>query len=203
MHTRHQRGTPQTQHLSFGLRLMSKPESQVVEDIKTGEEEQEDQNYQSSSKAPGAEPRCVSPFLPLTLPLSSDATWSLAQVTALFNDAICLMPSCGCQSISHYPSSCLSCRITRTPWLRHTKEQRASPGTSLQWPIRSILQTNWWETWKTRRKQQQATTKTGGEGGRWWAHLLSSTSPFCWSGRFHRGTNWDEGGSQRGKSVQP
>lgn len=75
------------------------------------------------------------------------------------------MPSCGCQSISHYPSSRLSRCITRTPWLRHTKEQRASPETSLQQrPIRSILQTNWWETprKKTRRKQQQqATTKTG------------------------------------------
>lgn len=115
---------------------MSKPESQVVEDIKTEEQEWEDQNYQSSSKAGGSKPRCVSLFLPLTLPLSSDATWSLAQVTALFNDAICLMPSCGCQSISHYPSSCLSYSIARTPRLRRTKEQRASPETSLQRPIK-------------------------------------------------------------------
>lgn len=144
--TWHQREMPLTQHLSFGLCLMSENESQVLEDIKPGEEEQEDQNYPSSSQAGGAEPRCLSPFPPRALPLSSDATWSLAQVTALFNDAICLMPSCACQSISHYPSSWLSRCNTRTPWLQHTKEQRASPETSLQRPIRSLLQTNWWET---------------------------------------------------------
>lgn len=50
MHTQtrmHQRAIPQ--HLSFGLCLMSMPESQVVEDIKKEEQEQEDQNYQSGS----------------------------------------------------------------------------------------------------------------------------------------------------------
>lgn len=43
----HQRAT--LQHLSFGLCLMSMPESQVVEDIKKEEQEQEDQNYESGS----------------------------------------------------------------------------------------------------------------------------------------------------------
>lgn len=50
MHTQtrmHQSATPQ--HLSFGLCLMSVPESQVVEDIKKEEQEQEDQNYQRGS----------------------------------------------------------------------------------------------------------------------------------------------------------
>lgn len=108
------------QYLSFGL----KHESQVVEDIKTEEEQEQDQNCQSSRKAGGSKPWCISPFLPLALPLSSDATWSLAQVTALFNDAICLMPSCSCQSILHYPSSCLPYSITRAPRLQCTKALR-------------------------------------------------------------------------------
>lgn len=186
--------------------LWSLPESQAVEDIKTGEEEQEDQNYQCSSKAGGAKPRCVSPFLPFTLPLSSNATWSLVQVTALFNDAICLMPSCGCQSISHYPSSCLSHCITRTPWLQHTKEQRTSPETLLQRPIRSILQTNWWDRPRKRQggnnnKQQQKQ----GRRGRWWAHLLSCLFPnfpflLIWEVPPGHKLGW---GSQRGKFVKP
>lgn len=71
--TWHQRGMPEKQHLCFGLCTHERARSQVVGDIKTGEEEQEDQNYQSS-KAGGAKPQCVPLFLPLSLSLSSDAT---------------------------------------------------------------------------------------------------------------------------------
>lgn len=58
-HTRtpHQRVT--LQQLSFGL----KPESQLVADIKTGEEQdQKKKNQESSSMAGGLKPRCVSPL---------------------------------------------------------------------------------------------------------------------------------------------
>lgn len=203
MHTWHQRGTPLTQHLSFGFCLMSKPESQVVEDIKT-EKEKEDQNYQSS-KAGGTKPRCDSPFLLLTFSLSSDTTWSLAQVTALFNDAICLMPSCGCQSISHYPSSCLSYCITRTPWLQHTKEPRLKHRCSGPLGASSKLIGGRHHV-KDKEETTTSNNKNRGEedgDGHIFYPASSLTFPFCWSGRFHHGTNWDEGGSQRGESVKP
>ena len=51
-------------HLFFGL-SHEEAWSEVVEDIKSGEEEQEDQNYQST-KARGAKPQRVSPFRPLS-----------------------------------------------------------------------------------------------------------------------------------------
>lgn len=179
----------------------------MLEDIKTGEKSKKIKITRVAVELRAQSPNMFPSFCLSLFPLSSDATWSPVQVTALFNDAICLMPSSACQSISHYPSSCLSWSITSTPWLQQTKEQRASPETSLQWPIRrSILQTNWWETQRKRHagnnnKQQQKQR----ERGRWWAYLLSYlflTSLFCWSRRFNQGTNWDEGGSQR-RAVEP
>lgn len=90
--TLHQRAT--AQHLSFGLRLTSEPVSQVVEDIKNRRSEKiKISSFQSGgSKSWGAQsPRRVFPSSSLSLFPSH--LESPPQVTALFNDAICLMPS--------------------------------------------------------------------------------------------------------------
>lgn len=124
---------------------------------------------------------------------------ALAQVTALFNDAICLMPSCACQSISHYPSSRLSHCITRTPWLQHTKEPRLKRRCSGPLGASSRLIGGRCHLKRRGGKQQQATTtKTRGEedgdDGQIFNPSSSPASPFCWCRRFHKGTNrgWEK-----------
>lgn len=91
--TRHQRAT--AQHLSFGLRLTSEPVSQVVEDIKNRRSEKIKifpSRAAAAAKAGGL--KAPDAFFPTSFPsLFPSHLESPPQVTALFNDAICLMPS--------------------------------------------------------------------------------------------------------------
>lgn len=159
---------PQTLHLLFGLCLLSKPAVKWWRILKEGKESKKIK-ITRAAKLEAQSPGAFFPFA-LSPPLSSDATWSLAQVTALFNDAICLMLPCACQSISHYPSPRLSPCTTGSPWLRRTTKpclEHHCSG-SLGASPRLIGGKH-----DAKDKEENNSKRVG----RWWADLLSYLFP--------------------------